>query len=213
VNCRLHHLQCGEKLSPKDFKEVLQEVSRREAARIAAEAVPQFYQDRSPRSRHIFETIIDIANRELMDRASQERDILRRIAMGLERAAQGFDPQAGTTRHISRTARRPTSTLDIQGFGQVAGFGSESQAPVPPQMARVQSAPFGGQLMQSASGHNVPFAGTGPTWSLPFQSPAVPGLSVLPTAPGPSQNPQQQPWPDWSWSQFPGGLGMVTLLT
>ena len=146
-----------------------------------------------------------------MDRASQERDILRRIAMGLQRAAQSFDPQAGTGQ-LSPTARRPTSTLDIQGFGRVAGFGSESQTPVqPPQMARVQSAPFTGQLMQSA--HNVPFAGTGPAWSLPFQSPMVPGLSVLPTAAGQSQAPQQQPWPDWSWSQFPGGLGMVTLLT
>lgn len=185
---------------------MLQEVSQREAARMASESLPQFFQDRSPRSRHIFETLIDIANRELMvDRTSEEGDILRRIATGLNGAAESLSPQvrAGQpSQAAGQMARRPTAALAVQGLGATP-FVSPSEARLSgPPLQRVPN--YGaGQFQQS--GHNVPFPGTETAWSLPLQPPPSqtlpPGISVLQQ--GHPQNPQQH-WPEWSWSQFQG---------
>ena len=166
--------------------------------------MPRFLQDRSPRSARIFQTIFEIANRELADRQSLETDVLRRIATSLERTAQSLSPQ--------RTAGQP-APLQAHPLGQAPGaFTMASQAVPAPQMARVQSAPYSAGFIPGSQ-PDIHFPGTGPTWPTPFQPPSSQSAAVIsgvpPSQPS-SQNPQQQ-WPDWL-SHFSSDLGMVLVL-
>lgn len=155
---------------------------------------------------------MEVANRELRDRDARERDILRRIGVGLQRAAEA--PQLQT---VSQTTRRTTTGTVLRQRPSRRGFAvPQTSGQVPPQMAGVQSAPYEGQhFMHQSSQIAAPFPGTQTTtaWSIPFQDPTaqatVPGPSVMPTAQTESQNPQQQLWHEWSWSQFPSNFGMV----
>lgn len=163
--------------------------------------MPRFLQDRSPRSARIFQTVFEVATRELADKQSLETDVLRRIARSLERTAQSLPPQ--------RTAARPAQ-WHPHPLGEGPGtFTMTSQAVTTPQMARVQSAPYSAGFIPGSQ-PDIHFPGTGPTWPTPFQPPLSQSASVIsgvpPSQPS-SQNPQQQ-WPDWL-SQFTGNLGMV----
>ena len=174
------------------------------------------FEERSPRSRVIFETILEVANRELRDRDAGERDVLRRIGAGLQRAAEAAQLQT-----VSRPTRMTTAGTTLGQRPSRGGFAvPQTLGQGSPQMTRVQSAPYEGQhFMHQSSQIAASFQGTHTTtaqWSLPFQGPTaqatVPGPLVMPAAQTHSQNPQQQPWHEWSesWSQFSSNLGMVS---
>lgn len=178
--------------------------------------------DLSPRSREVFQTILDIARRDLEVKNIGTDEVIRRIVRDLQRHVETLSP-AGSTIEGQRQsilgqgqqmALEPRQTVPMQPFvnvtpmGQGQGQGQVQSFP----MARVQSSPY---PMPAFLGYNTtsPFAAMGPMptsvpqqlWPLqqfPPQSPT----QVTTTVPGQlQQQPQpQQPVFGWGWTQMPG---------
>jgi hypothetical protein len=85
-------LECGEKLSPKQFRERQREEQAREAERAAAET-PGLVDLRnlSPRSREVFAAVLEITKRELQGDQTRTQ-VIRRIGAALQDYSEEVGP-------------------------------------------------------------------------------------------------------------------------
>jgi hypothetical protein len=188
-------LECGRKLSAKEYQERLREDEAREAERRAAETPGLIdLRNASPRSREVFDTVLDITRRELLQ--NQERtQVLRGIATRLHEHVYSLAPQPPVAAPPLVT---PVSILSpnwqqpfTQGQFQLVGTHYPTGIPV-----------------------NIgPYPGTGPV--VPGSMPTFQGqqsVSGTSTAAQPeSQTQQQPPWGQQWWGHGPGDSHEVLL--
>jgi len=183
------NLECGEKLSPKEFRERFKEEEAREAARVAAET-PGLVDLRnlSPRSRQVFDTVLQITRRELEAEGVERSQVLQRVGAAL----QSYSSTSSIIAPLPQVAGPPT-------MPQMSAFIRNLQ---PPELSAypghgfpsspVQSAPYSMAMIPPAG--FAPFPRSTPPGQMhQFQGqPVAPPTTVAPTTPI-----QGHPWEWW----------------
>jgi hypothetical protein len=190
--CQASELECGEKLSAKDFRDRIREEREREAERDAQRLDTS---QCSPRSKDVLDTILNIARQVLGGENLVKVDVLRRVASELEAYANELDPQPPRPPALQPTlgmsldpnVQQPSlpESFEIQGFPQAPGPGGRFPLP---HMGQTQI-PVNSQWLPQQ-----------------FQMQTTAGLQprFVPTATvtgGPD-------W-QWTWTQQQGNVGVV----
>jgi hypothetical protein len=125
-NCRESDLECGEKMSPKQFKERQNEEQARERERAAAENSGLIdLRTLSPRSQEVFAAVLEVTRRELQ--GDQTRiQVIRRVGVALQSYAEEIGPNppsvAGAPTIMQMSTFDPNMphpfppTIQVQGF-------------------------------------------------------------------------------------------------
>lgn len=180
-------MECGEKLSPKEFRERVKEEEAREAERVAAET-PGLVDLRnlSPRSRQVIEAVLHITRRELGAAGVERSQVIRRVGAALQSYGANLVPPA------PQTAALPTVL-------QMSTFDPNTQQSFPPgyhgqdfTSSPVQSAPYSMVMIPPAGFAPFP-SSVHPGTMHQFQGqPVAPPTSVAPTT-----QIQGHPWEWW----------------
>ena len=182
---------CGEKLSAKQFRELEERIAAAEAARRAADQIPELsnLRNRSPRSLLVVTEVSQITVRELNAEDGVSHQVIRRIANALQNRANELDPTQQAT-----LPQMPLFHPNLQLHGFQYGI---------PTQARPESQFQSSQFTPTAIPAG-PFAH--------FSGPLVPPLQQFPEQPAapPAQAASQaQRQSQWPWYQLPGHPGTV----
>jgi hypothetical protein len=208
-NCRLSNLECGPKFSAKEYKDKLAMEQVQEEARRVAEQTQGFdLRDRSPRSRQVFETVIEITAMELEAQGANRLEAapaIRNIAHALANRANALDPQR---------QMMPIPTQEGGLFGASMEAFRAGIQPQAPSMERIQSAPYQMTTMTSMP-QAMPFPHYADDVSVHPMAQQFQPPQQGPTAPLVPQQPQTQghqtSW-EWPWNQLSGNINTVYLI-
>jgi hypothetical protein len=184
-------MECGDKLSPKDFRERIREEEALEAERAAAET-PGLVDLRnlSPRSRQVYDAVLQITRRELEGERLESSQVIRRVGVAL----QSYESNLASP--LTQMAAPPTLL-------QMATFNPQLPQSFPPgyQPQALTSSPF--QTSPYALGI-IPAAAFAPFPTATAHGQQFQGQPVIPPPAGgqPTQN-QGNIWQWWPGNQNP----------